>query len=146
VDKVWVYEWPESSLTPEWGPLEEFHTIQQVELVPKLFEVSEHRARLFHYRATVLKEFVGETFGGIIGCDYHSAYRRFLRDMGTAMQFCWAYLIRDVKFSTTLTDRVTRKLGDRLLASIKRPFRTWHAAVRCHRPDGNVPPNERNVM
>ena len=46
VDQVWVYEWPESSLTSDWKPLEEFHTLQQVDLVPKLFEVTEHRARL----------------------------------------------------------------------------------------------------
>ena len=44
------------------------------------------------------------------------------------MQFCWAHLIRDVKFLTTLTDRVTRHFGQKLLASIKRLFRIWHAS------------------
>ena len=26
VDKIWIYEWPESSLTSDWKALEEFHT------------------------------------------------------------------------------------------------------------------------
>lgn len=252
VDKIWIYEWPESSLTSDWKALEEFHTLQQVDLVPKLFEVTEHRARLYLHRPTgevfaaplpqevtraglvgprlsalvayqkgachmsyrviqtfladvlrlplstgqlvkvvgkasaalapgyqqlqaalparavvnvdetghpesgkrlwswgfhtpgsdgftlfhidsarssdVLKDFLGESFAGIVGCDYHSAYRKFLHDIGAAMQFCWAHLIRDVKFLTTLTDRVTRHFGQKLLASIKRLFRIWHAS------------------
>ena len=52
MDKVWFYEWPESSLTADWEPLDEFHTVQQVDLVPKLFEVIEHRARLYRHRLT----------------------------------------------------------------------------------------------
>ncbi len=248
VDKVFVYEWAESPSA--WRALEKFQTIQQVELVPKLWTVTEHRARLYRHRRTgevvaanlpdeivrgglvgprlsaliayqkgachmayrviqtflsdvlhlelstgqlvkvvrkaseslagsyeqlqsalpgravvnvdetghpengqrlwtwgfhapgtdgftlfhidpsrsseVLKEFLGECFGGIVGCDYHSAYRKFLHDVGGAMQFCWAHLIRDVKFLTTLGDRVIRRFGDKLLASIKRLFRLWH--------------------
>jgi transposase len=250
VDKVWLYEWTDSSLTADWEPLDEFRTIQQVDLVPKLFEVAEHRARLYRHRLTgevvsatlpdtvmcgglvgprlsaliayqkgachmtyrviqtflkdvlqldlctgqlvkiigkasealapfyqqmqaalpacamvnvdetghpengkklwtwgfhapgsngftlfhidrarssdVLKEFLGETFSGVVGCDYLSAYRKFLTDIGASMQFCWAHLIRDVKFLTTLPDRVTRYFGEKLLASIKRLFRVWH--------------------
>jgi transposase len=74
----------------------------------------------------VLKEFLGETFAGVVGCDYHSAYRKFLNDTQASMQFCWAPLIRDVKFLTTLSDRVTRGFGERLLVSIKQLFRVGH--------------------
>ncbi len=254
VDKVWFYEWTDSSLTADWEPLDEFQTIQQADLVPKLFEVTEHRARLYRHRLTgevvaatlpdqvmrgglvgprlsaliayqkgachmsyrviqtflkdvlqldlstgqlvkivgkaskalvpcyqemqaalpactmvnvdetghpengkklwtwgfhspgpdgftcfhidaarsseVLKEFLGDTFAGVVGCDYHSAYRKFLNDIGASMQFCWAHLIRDVKFLTTLPDRVTRSFGEKLLASIKRLFRVWHQRDR----------------
>lgn len=250
VDETWYYEWFSSSLTPEWEPLDQFQTIQQVDLLPKLFEVTEHRARLYRNRVTgevvavplpaevlrggligprlsaliayqkgachmsyrviqtflgdvlqldlstgqlvkivgkasaalqssyeelqtalptctkvnidetghpengqklwtwgfhvpgsdgftffhidsarssdVLKEFLGETFGGVIGCDYHSAYHKFLSDIGANMQFCWAHLIRDVRFLTKFQDRVTRNFGEKLLASIKRLFRVWH--------------------
>ena len=85
---------------------------------------------LFHIdpsrSSEVLKEFLGETFAGVVGCDYHSAYRKFLHDIGASMQFCWAHLIRDVKYLLTLPDKVTRGFGERLLASIKTLFRTWH--------------------
>jgi transposase len=250
VDRTWIYEWPEASLESAWEPLEEFRTLQQVELVEKLFEVTEYSARLYRHRQTgevvaaplpedvlhaglvgprlsaliayqkgachmpyrvietfladvmhlplstgqlakvvrkasaalapsyaqlqaalpdqtmlnidetghpdsgqrlwtwgfhapkpqgftlfhidpsrsseVLKEFLGETFRGVVGCDYLSAYRKFLHDIGAAMQFCWAHLIRDVKYLVTLPDVVTRRFGEKLLGTIKHLFRTWH--------------------
>ncbi len=248
VDRAWVYEWPEPGA--EWEPLDEFRTLQQVELVEKLFEVTEHRARLYRSRITgeivaaplpedvrlaglvgprltallafqkgachmsytsiqtflgdvlglplstgqiakivqkasaalgpshaeleaalpdqeamnidetghpengkqlwtwgfhvpgsqgftwfhidpsrssdVLYEFLGETFSGVIGCDYYSVYRKFLAETDAVMQFCWAHLIRDVKFLTTLTDPVTARYGQKLLSKIKSLFRLWH--------------------
>jgi len=250
VDHTWLYQWPQSSLAAEWEPLDEFRIQQQVDLVEKLFEVTEHRAQLYRHRVTgevvaaplpdevvhaglvgprlsalvayqkgachmsysviqgflgdvvhlplstgqlakvvqkasaalgpcyeqlqavlpqqrvlnvdetghpengddlwtwgfhapgpkgftffhidpsrssdVLKQFLGETFGGVVGCDYHGAYRKFLRETSAVMQFCWAHLIRDVKFLTTLPDAVTRRFGEKLLATIKHLFRTWH--------------------
>jgi transposase len=74
----------------------------------------------------VLKRCLGEAFGGIIGCDYFSAYRKFLRETDVWLQLCWAHLIRDVKYLTTLSDRVTCNYGHRLLGKIKALFRTWH--------------------
>ena len=47
VDQAWIYEWPESEVGPDWEPLDEFRVVQQVELVEKLFEVTEHCARLY---------------------------------------------------------------------------------------------------
>jgi transposase len=250
VDHAWLYEWPESGLGPEWEPLDEFRTVQQVDLVEKLFEVTEHRARLYRSQSTgeviaaplpedvrlaglvgprltallgfqkgachmsytsiqtflddvlglplstgqiakiiqkasaalgpshaeleaalpwqsvlnidetghpengkrlwtwgfhvpgsrgftwfhidpsrsteVLYEFLGEAFSGIIGCDYYSVYRKFLGETDAVMQFCWAHLIRDVKFLTTLSDPVTRRYGHKLLTKIKCLFRIWH--------------------
>lgn len=252
VDHAWVYEWPEPG--PDWEPLDEFRTVQQVELVEKLFEVTEHRARLYRSRTTgeviaaplpqdvrlaglvgprltallafqkgachmsytsiqtflgdvlglplstgqiakiiqkasvalgpshaeleaalpwqpvmnidetghpengrrlwtwgfhvpgphgftwfhidptrsteVLYEFLGETFSGVIGCDYYSVYRKFLDETDAVMQFCWAHLIRDVKFLTTLSDPVTRRYGQKLLTKIKCLFRIWHRRER----------------
>jgi transposase len=250
VDRAWIYEWPESELGPDWEPLDEFRTLQQVELVEKLFGVTEHCARLYRSRTTgqvmaaalpddvrlaglvgprltallafqkgachmsynsietflgdvfglplssgqiakivqkasaalgpchaelqaalpaqsvvdidetghpengghlwswgfhvpgprgftwfhidpsrstaVLYEFLGETFSGIVGCDYYGVYRKFLDETDAVMQFCWAHLIRDVKFLTTLSDPVTRRYGQKLLLKIKGLFRLWH--------------------
>lgn len=84
----------------------------------------------FHIDASrgskVLKRYLGEAFQGIIGCDYFSAYRKFLRETDVWLQLCWAHLIRDVKYLTTLLDRATRGYGHRLLSKIKTLFRTWH--------------------
>jgi transposase len=74
----------------------------------------------------VLKRYLGKAFRGIIGCDYYSAYRKFLRETEVWLQLCWAHLIRDVKYLTTLSNRATRNYGQRLLAKIKALFRTWH--------------------
>jgi transposase len=74
----------------------------------------------------VLKRYLGKAFGGIVGCDYYSAYRKFLRETNVWLQLCWAHLIRDVKYLTTLLDRATRGYGHRLLSKIKTLFRTWH--------------------
>lgn len=77
--------------------------------------------------AEVLEQFLGETFSGVLGCDYYSAYRKFLSDTNGVTQFCWAHLVRDVKFLTTLPDPVTRRYGEKLLARIKQLFRVWHS-------------------
>ena len=52
MDKIWIYEWPESSLSDGWKALEESSTLQQVDLATNLFEVTEHRARLYLHRPT----------------------------------------------------------------------------------------------
>jgi len=82
----------------------------------------------------VLKRYLGKAFRGIIGCDYYAAYRKFLRETNAWLQLCWAHLIRDVKYLTTLPDPVTQGYGRRLLAKIKVLFRTWHR--RQEMPEG----------
>lgn len=250
INHIWICEWSGEPLDPMWQPLDEFCTFQQVDLVPKLFEVTEYRARLYRHAVTgetvaaqfpkdvlragllgprlaalaayqkgachmsyttiekfwgdvlrldvcrgllakviqktstalassheelqtalvqqtavnvdetghpengkklwtwdfhvpgrkgftffhidpsrssdVLKEFLGETFGGVVGCDYFSAYHKFLKDTDAVLQFCWAHLVRDVKFLVTLTDPVTRRFGERLLSDIRALFHIWH--------------------
>ena len=53
--------------------------------------------------ADVLIEVLGKEFDGVLGCDYFSAYRRYIGS-SACLQFCLAHLIRDVKFLTTLPD------------------------------------------
>ena len=78
----------------------------------------------------VLKRCLGQAFRGIIGCDYYAAYRKFLRETDVRLQLCWAHLIRDVKYLTTLADRATSGYGRRLLDKIKALFRVWHRRGR----------------
>jgi len=76
--------------------------------------------------AKVLGETLGDDFVGVIGCDYFSAYRKHARETGAAVQFCWAHLVRDIKFLTTLPDRVTHSYGERVLKAVSKMFRVIH--------------------
>jgi len=75
----------------------------------------------------VLLDVLGEEFRGIIGCDYFSAYRKYMRLNDTVeVQFCLAHLIRDVKYLTTLSDPQTTAYGERLRAGLKTLFEVIH--------------------
>ena len=68
----------------------------------------------------VLIATLGEEFDGVLGCDYFSAYQKYMKDFSVPVQFCLAHLIRDVKFLTTLPDKVTRNYGERLLEALQK--------------------------
>ena len=74
----------------------------------------------------VLLEVLGAEFKGVLGCDYFSAYRKYMGEHNIVVQFCLAHLIRDVKFLLSLPDPVTRRYGERLLAALRRLFRVIH--------------------
>jgi transposase len=74
----------------------------------------------------VLVEVLSRDFDGVVGCDYFSAYRKYMGDFSVAVQFCLAHLIRDVKFLTTLPDAVTRNYGQRVLEGLRKLFHVIH--------------------
>jgi transposase len=76
--------------------------------------------------ADVLIEVLGEEFNGVLGCDYFSAYRRYLREFDVSVQFCLAHLIRDVKFLATLPDERDRAYGARLREALRELFGVIH--------------------
>jgi transposase len=77
-------------------------------------------------RGDVLLDVLGEEFNGVLGCDYFSAYRRYMREWDIVIQFCLAHLIRDVKFLTTLPDARERAYGERLRESWRALFGVIH--------------------
>lgn len=85
-----------------------------------LFKIDKSRG------SEVLLDVLGEEFEGILGCDYFSAYRKYMGDFGVIVQFCLAHLIRDLKFLTTLPDKVTRNYGNRLLDGLRELFHLIH--------------------
>jgi transposase len=87
-----------------------------------LYHVDAYRS------ADVLMDILGKEFKGIIGCDYFSAYRRYMRQCGVRVQFCLAHLIRDVKFLTSLPDARDRRYGEDLRAALKNLFEVFHQA------------------
>jgi transposase len=76
--------------------------------------------------ADVLIEVLGAEFNGVLGCDYFSAYRRYLREFDLSLQFCLAHLIRDVKFLTTLADASDQNYGTRLREALRALFGVIH--------------------
>jgi hypothetical protein len=76
--------------------------------------------------AAVLLDTLGVEFAGVLGCDYFSAYRRYMRTCSVQVQFCLAHLIRDVKFLTTLPDAPTQQYGERLRLALKELFAVFH--------------------
>ncbi|MCP3880112.1 MAG: IS66 family transposase, partial [Sulfitobacter sp.] len=85
-----------------------------------LFRIDKSRG------SQVLIDVLGREFEGTLGCDYFSAYRKFMKDFHVAVQFCIAHLIRDIKFLTTLPDAPTRAYGDKLLHAVKGLFKVIH--------------------
>jgi transposase len=76
--------------------------------------------------ADVLIAVLGTEFNGVLGCDYFSAYRRYLRAFDVRLQFCLAHLIRDVKYLTTLPDAQDRAYGERLREALRELFGVIH--------------------
>jgi transposase len=72
----------------------------------------------------VLHETLGEDFLGSISSDFFSAYLRYKKETETLFQFCWAHLIREIKFLMTLDD--TKVYGKRLLKYVKAMFSDIH--------------------
>ena len=76
--------------------------------------------------SNVLIDMLGEEFKGVLGCDYFSAYRKYMRQFGVDVQFCLAHLIREVKFLMGLPHQRTRVYAERLLRALRRLFRVIH--------------------
>ncbi len=85
-----------------------------------LFRIDKSRG------SKVLIDVSGREFEGTSGCDYFSAYRKFMKDFDVPVQFCIAHLIRDIKFLTTLPDAPTRADGEKLLHAVKAMFKVIH--------------------
>lgn len=76
----------------------------------------------------VLKAILTETFGGVLGSDYFSAYHKYLTDCGVLVQFCWAHLIRDIRFLAEQANLSLQRWGHKLLSWVRQLFDTWHRA------------------
>jgi len=82
-----------------------------------LFKIKKSRG------SQVLIEMLGEEFNGTIGCDYFSAYRKYMKDFNITIQFCLAHLIRDIKFLTTLPNKKEKEYGKKLLEKMRELFK-----------------------
>lgn len=86
-----------------------------------LFKISPSRG------SDVLLEVLGKEFNGLLGCDYFSAYRKYMRlNENALLQFCLAHLIRDVRFLVEHPNAKNHAFGKQLLDLLKKLFGTIH--------------------
>ncbi len=86
-----------------------------------LFRIDKSRG------SQVLLDVLGEEFNGLIGCDYFSAYRKYMRlNEHVQVQFCLAHLIRDVTYLMTVPDAETRIYGECVRDDLRRLFEVFH--------------------
>ena len=83
----------------------------------------------------VLVATLGKEFNGILGCDYFSAYHKYMRDFGVVLQFCLAHLIRDVKFLVEHPYKKNQAYGQLLLADLRRLFSVIHRREEYASPE-----------
>jgi transposase len=85
-----------------------------------LFKISPSRG------SEVLVAVLGEEFDGVLGSDYFSAYRKYMKDFDVTVQFCLAHFIRDVKFLAEHPDARNRAYGALLLGHLRKLFGIIH--------------------
>jgi transposase len=85
-----------------------------------MFKISPSRG------SEVLVEVLGREFDGVLGCDYFSAYRKYMGDCGVLVQFCLAHLIRDLKFLAEHPDPRNQSYGRRVLDATRAIFDVIH--------------------
>jgi transposase len=86
-----------------------------------LFRIDKSRG------SEVLIKTLGTEFDGVLGCDYFSAYRKYMKDFNITVQFCVAHLIRDIRYLTTCPDPETKTYGERLLEGVRKLFHVIHS-------------------
>jgi len=91
------------------------------------------RAKLFVYfkiapvrSSEVLIEVLGLEFEGVLGCDFFSAYRKYMGQCSALVQFCLAHLIRELKFLAEHPNVMVQAYGQELLRAVRRLFALIH--------------------
>jgi hypothetical protein len=84
---------------------------------------------VFHIATTrsreVLEKLVGPEFAGYLNFDYFSANCSFAWNYWIKAQYCWAHLIRDIRFLEKHPDKKTKAWAGQLLDRSRRLFSAW---------------------
>ena len=70
--------------------------------------------------AQVLERVLGPDCEAVIGHDYFSSYRAYMKNASVTVQFCLAHVIREVKFLAESKRGVVSNYGKRLLDGLRR--------------------------
>jgi len=86
-----------------------------------VFHIAQTRSR------EVLEKLVGTQFAGYLNFDYFSANCSFAWNYWIKAQYCWAHLIRDIRFlEEKHPDQKTKVWAEQLLDRSRRLFSAWH--------------------
>lgn len=86
-----------------------------------VFQIAKTRSR------DVLEKLVGAEFAGCLNFDYFSANCSFAWNNWIKAQYCWAHLIRDIRFlAEKHPDQQTKAWAEQLLERSRRLFSAWH--------------------
>lgn len=85
-----------------------------------VFHIAASRSR------SVLEDLVGEEFKGCLNFDYFSANCSFAWNFWIKAQYCWAHLIREIRFLEKHPDKQTKEWAEQLLDRSRRMFSAWH--------------------
>jgi len=85
-----------------------------------VFHIAKTRSR------EVLEKLVGPEFAGYLNFDYFSANCSFAWNFSIKAQYCWAHLIRDMRFLEKHPDKKTKAWAEQLLDRSRRLFSAWH--------------------
>ena len=85
-----------------------------------LFSIEESRG------AQVLKDLLGSECKAVLGSDYYSSYRAFMKQAPVTVQFCLAHLIREARFIAQSAIQTIANYGQRVLDGLKALFKIIH--------------------
>jgi transposase len=85
-----------------------------------VFHIASSRGR------KVLEELIGTDFAGIVHFDYFSSNCSFAWNFDVKAQYCWAHLIRDIRFLENHPNKKARRWAEKLLDRTWRLFKAWH--------------------
>ena len=74
----------------------------------------------------MLEELIGEGYEGFLHCDYFSANCSFAWNFDIKTQYCWAHLIRDIRFLLKHPDKETIAWAEKLEDRSRKMFSAWH--------------------
>ena len=81
-----------------------------------LYHIAPSRSR------SVLEDLIGEEFDGSLNCDYYSANCSFAWNFDVKAQYCWAHLIRDIRFLIKHPHSRTKVWAEQVLDRTRRLF------------------------
>ncbi len=85
-----------------------------------VFHIATSRGR------KVLEELIGPGYAGIVHFDYFSSNCSFAWNFDIKAQYCWAHLIRDIRFLEKHPNQQVKDWAGTLLDRARRMFSAWH--------------------